>query len=118
MPIITCDTNGCDHARELNLVSFSTRSGPWRPSDQIRGVFICSQCSNSTPFGLTEEAITFKPGGDIVPPLNPSVPGGVQERYREAQLCWFGSAPRGAAVMARATVEDALKLQGITEGTL
>jgi len=88
------------------------------PGDIIRGLLICAHCGVRSPFELRERTITFKPGKQLVTPLDTNVPPNVCDRYAEAEICLYAAAYRAAAVMARAAVEEALEVIGFTQRTL
>ena len=115
MPNILCDS--CNRNRALDLY-WHPSSNVDRPGDSVRGVFICGKCHGRSPFEFTEATLTFKPGKQLLTPLNDTVPADVQERYTEAQICLYAGAFRASAVMARASVEQALEARGVSKPTL
>ena len=86
----------------------------WRPGDRIRGALVCSQCNTVSPFELAEEAVTFKPGSHMFVELATDASEEVRGFYDESRLCISSGAPRAAATMARATLEQALEERGCT----
>ncbi len=114
MANVGCDY--CGRARALEMPWEEPMMG--RPGDAVRGVYICSYCQKPSPFELKEQTVTFRPGGRMVVPLGPAAIDAVRQRYHEAELCWYASANRAAAVMARAAVEEGLKSRGLTKGKL
>ena len=114
MPRIACDW--CGRSREVDMRFSSYSGGP--PGDILRGIFVCSSCNGRSPFELQEETITFKPGRQLLTPLNDNVPEDVRERYVEAELCLYAAAYRGAAVMGRSAVEQALRNRGLNQRRL
>lgn len=85
MPRIACDW--CGRSREVDMRWSSYSSGA--PGDILRGIFVCSSCNGRSPFELREETITFKPGRQLLTPLNDNVPEDVRERYVEARALAF-----------------------------
>lgn len=116
MVAITCD--GCGRSREVGIQYINTLRSATRPGDSIHGVFVCVSCGHKSPFEVTEDRVTFKPGGNMTTPLNAGVPVSVTGRYDEAHTCWFAGAYRGAAVLARSVVETSLEEKGIRERNL
>ena len=114
MPNIACDW--CSRSRMIDM--------PWsahgenRPGDIIRGVFVCSGCGGRSPFEQRELTVIFKPGRQLLTSLNETVPDDVRERYVEAELCLYAAAYRGASVMSRAAVEQALRNRGLNQRSL
>jgi hypothetical protein len=76
------------------------------------------KCNADTLFELTRNAITFYPGSDTLIELNVTAPDGAKEMYEQARLCIFGTAYRAAAVMGRASLEQALVAKNFTSGLL
>ena len=116
VPNIACDE--CGRTREIDMRWPHHEAYDPRPGDIIRGALVCSQCGGRSPFELREETITFKPGKQLVTPLNTGVPVSVRERYGEAEICLYAAAYRAAAVMGRSAVEQALVESGLTAGKL
>ena len=114
MPIIACDH--CSHERDIDMPAQNRFGG--RVGDEIRGVFSCSRCLGLSPFGLREDAVTFKPGNLLIISLDQNIPEEVVRFWSEVELCLYAAANRAAVVMARSAVEEALEQKGLTDRVL
>ncbi len=88
-----------------------------RVQDEIvRGVLRCAGvgCEKWLPFAFSGESVTLAPQQGIWPPLLLSMPIGVSSTFLEAELAFYGAAYRASLVMARSTMEVALKWANIT----
>ena len=87
------------------------------PDDKLVGFVECGRCRTRNAFELKAEAIT-PVASALVTSLSASAPALVRTFYEEAQLCLFSGAARGAAVLCRAAVEEALEAKGFKDWKL
>jgi hypothetical protein len=62
--------------------------------------------------------LSFHPDGIVRAQLPSSTPEGIQNEFREAELCAEAGAYRSGCGMLRSTLEKTLKLNGFTAGSL
>lgn len=86
------------------------------PKDTVIGFILCARCGTRNAFSLYADAITPLVSG-LTTTLSGSVPLMAQMFYDEAQLCVVSGAGRGAAVLCRAAIEEALEQRALRIGS-
>ena len=81
--------------------------------NKIIGSAKCRNCGASTGFEIKDNTIANISGGSSYGVINPNLSEVTKVLYAEAELCFQSGVPNAAASMCRASIEDALKKDGV-----